>query len=231
MGESVSFASNGDTADGYLAVPASGSGPGLLLNQEWWGLNPQVKRLADRFAGEGFVVLAPDLYHGELATHDEMDKAAHLMTTLPIDRAARDMGGAVDYLLSRDDVIGDKVGAIGFCMGGMLTLVVAALQGDKIGAAVPYYGAPLGDGAPDWSGLTAPVSGHFAENDDFFGPEPIKALEAELKGMGKDVTFEVHPGTGHAFVNEENAFGTYNKDVAEACLAESVAFLKSKLPS
>jgi len=158
-----------------------------------------------------------------------MDKASHLMQTLPMDRAARDMGGAVDYLLSRDEVTGDKVGAIGFCMGGMLTLLVAALQGDKIGAACPYYGAPLGDGAPDWSGLTAAVSGHFAENDDFFAPGPVKELEAELKGMGKDVNFEVHPGTGHAFVNEEDAFGTYNKEVAEACLAESVSFLKSHL--
>src|SRR5436190_15461505 len=130
MAETVSFPSNGDTADGYLVLPASGSGPGLIVVQEWWGINPQIKGMTDRLAGEGFVVLAPDLYHGELATHDEMDKASHLMNTLPMDRAARDMGGAVDYLLSRPEVTGDKVGAIGFCMGGMLTLVVAALQGD-----------------------------------------------------------------------------------------------------
>src|SRR5262245_40389109 len=104
MGETVEFASNGDTASGYLATPASGSGPGVLVLQEWWGLNPQIKGVADRLAGEGFVALAPDLYHGELAEHDEMDKAGHLMSTMPADRAGRDMFGAISYLLGRDGV-------------------------------------------------------------------------------------------------------------------------------
>jgi carboxymethylenebutenolidase len=229
MSETVSFKSNGDEASGYLALPASGSGPGVIVIQEWWGLNPQIKGFADRLAGEGFVALAPDLYHGELAEHDEMDKAGHLMNTLPMDRAARDMSGAVAYLLSRDEVSGDKLGVIGFCMGGMLSLVLAANEGDRIGAVAPYYGAPLGDDGPDWSNLTAKVHGHFAENDDFFGPEPVKALEAKLKEMGKDVTFEVHAGTGHAFANETNAIGTYDKDEAEKALAQSFAFLRQNL--
>ncbi len=98
MGEMVSFASNGDTAQGYLALPATGSGPGVLVLQEWWGLVPQIKRVCDRLADEGFVALAPDLYRGEIAEHTEMDKAGRLMSTLPADRAARDMGGAVDFL-------------------------------------------------------------------------------------------------------------------------------------
>ena len=87
MGDMVEFKSNGDTAAGYLAVPASGSGPGVIVVQEWWGLNPQIKGVADKLAGEGFVALAPDLYRGELAGHDEMDKAGQLMTSLPMDRA------------------------------------------------------------------------------------------------------------------------------------------------
>src|SRR5262245_21951567 len=95
----VSFPVNGTEANGYLATPDGGSGPGLLVVQEWWGLNPQIKGVADRLAGEGFTALAPDLYHGELAGHDEMDKANELMSTLPPDRAARDMKGAIDYLL------------------------------------------------------------------------------------------------------------------------------------
>src|SRR4051812_16100071 len=156
MGETVEFASNGSTASGYLAMPPSGSGPGLLVLQEWWGLHPQIKGVADRMAGEGFVALVPDLYHGELAEHTEMDKAAQLMNSLPPDRAARDMGGAIDYLLAHDGTTGDKVGVIGFCMGGMLTLMITALQGDKVGAAAPFYGAPLGEMEPDWSNLTAP---------------------------------------------------------------------------
>src|SRR6476646_3453465 len=98
MGDNVEFPSNGGTAGGYLATPASGSGPGVIVIQEWWGLNPKIKGVCDRLAGEGVTALAPDLYHGELAEHDEMDKAGHLMTTLPMDRAARDMTGAVDFL-------------------------------------------------------------------------------------------------------------------------------------
>jgi carboxymethylenebutenolidase len=229
MGDMVEFSSNGGTARGYLALPATTPAPGVLVLQEWWGLNPQIKGVADRMAAEGFVALAPDLYHGELAKHDEMDKAAHLMSSMPIDRAARDMGGAVDFLLAHDAVSGSAVGAIGFCMGGAMTLLISALQGDKIGAAVPFYGAPLGDQAPEWSGLTAPVHGHFAANDDFFGPEAITALEAELRGMGKDVTLEIHPGTGHAFLNEDNPLGTYDPEVAKAAWDQSVAFLHKHL--
>ena len=229
MGTTVEFASNGDTAAGYLAVPASGRGPGVLVLQEWWGLNPQIKGVADRLAESGFVALAPDLYRGELAQHDEMDKAAQLMTALPMDRAARDMGSAVDYLLANDAVRGDKIGVVGFCMGGMLALVLAARQGHKIGAAAPYYGAPLGDNEPDWSNLSARVHGHFAENDDFFPPAAITGLRDQLRGMGKNVEFEVHPGTGHAFANETNALGTYDADAGGKCFAQTLGFLHEQL--
>lgn len=229
MGETVSFASNGDTASGYLAVPDSGSGPGLLVVQEWWGLVPQIKRTCDRLAAEGFVALAPDLYRGDYAEHTEMDKANELMTTLPPDRAARDMAGAIDFLLGHEAVRGDKVGVVGFCMGGMLTLMIAALQGDKVGAAAPFYGAPLGDMAPDWSSLTAPVQGHFAENDDFFPPAAVKDLERQLTDMGKDVEFIVYPSTGHAFGNEENALGTHDEQAAATAWDRATTFLKAKL--
>ena len=230
MSQTVEFPSNGSTASGYLATPTSGKGPGLLVVQEWWGLVPQIKRVCDRLAEEGFVALAPDLYHGEIAEHTEMDKANELMQSLPPDRAARDMAGAIDYLLGHEAIEGHRVGVIGFCMGGMLTLMISALQGDRVAAAVPFYGAPLGDMAPDWSGLTASVQGHFAEKDDFFGPEAIKALEAQLKGLGKDVDFIVYPGTGHAFANEENPIGTHDVSAAKTAWDSGVAFLKSKLP-
>src|SRR6187549_3344100 len=100
MAETVSFKSNGSTAAGYLVKPASGSGPGVLVIQEWWGLDSGIKQTTDRLGAAGFVALAPDLYHGELAAHDEMDKASHLMQSLPPGRAARDMSAAVDYLSS-----------------------------------------------------------------------------------------------------------------------------------
>jgi carboxymethylenebutenolidase len=114
-------------------------------------------------------------------------------------------------------------------MGGMLTLLVAAQQGDKIGAAAPYYGAPLGDSAPDWSGLTARVRGHFAASDDHFPPGPVKALETQLRDMGKDVEFEIHAGSGHAFTNEANVFGTYDADLTAKTWAATVTFLHDRL--
>src|SRR2546427_8263065 len=98
MGEMVEFFGDADKTDGYLATPAEGAGPGVLVIQEWWGLVPQIKRVCDRLASEGFTALAPDLYHGEIAKHTEMDKAAKLMSTLPPDRAGRDMAGGGDFL-------------------------------------------------------------------------------------------------------------------------------------
>jgi carboxymethylenebutenolidase len=229
MGQMIEFPANGSTARGYLAVSTSGSGPGVLVIQEWWGLVPQIKRVCDRLAAEGFTALAPDLYHGEMAEHTEMDKAAALMTALPPDRAARDMSAAIDHLLARGSTVGDSVGVIGFCMGGMLSLLIAAKEGDRVAAAAPFYGAPLGEGAPDWSGLTASVEGHYAENDDHFAPEAIRSLEADLQAMGKDVGMYIYPGTGHAFANEENALGTYDEDAAKVAWGRAVAHLHAHL--
>src|SRR4029078_10729936 len=157
MAETVSFKSNGGTASGYLVKPASGSGPGLLVIQEWWGLDPGIKEMTERFGKAGFVALAPDLYHGQLAAHDEMDKAAHLMQTMPPDRAARDMSGAVDFLASHPSVTSDGIGVVGFCMRGRLALIIAAGRSDKIKAVVPCYGFPQGPLEPAWSTLTASV--------------------------------------------------------------------------
>jgi carboxymethylenebutenolidase len=229
MGETVSFTSNGEEAEGYFAAAASGTGPGVLVLQEWWGLAPQLKRVVDRLSAEGFSALAPDLFRGELAEHTEMDKAAALMNSMPPDRAARDMAGAIEYLRSHDAVAGAKVGVVGFCMGGLLTFIVAAHQGDKVGAAAPFYGAPLGDAAPDWSGLTAPVLGHFAMNDDFFPPDAVRELEGQLRSMGKDVTFEYIPETGHAFANEDNPLGTHDPDATVKTWSHAVSFLRERL--
>ena len=231
MAQTVEFASNGNTASGYLVVPDTGSGPGVLLIQEWWGLSQSLRDVADRLGAAGFVALAPDLYHGELADpeHQEMDRAAELMNALPPDRAGRDMSGAVDYLADHEAVTGDGVGVVGFCMGGMLSLIIAANRGDRIKAAVPFYGFPSGDAEPDWSGLTAVVRGHMAENDDFFGPEAAGALEAKLQGLGKDVTLTVHAGTGHAFMGPHNALGTRDEALAEQLWPQVTAFLHEQL--
>jgi len=226
MGETVQFRSNGSTASGYLVTPPSGSGPGVLVIQEWWGLDSGIKEMADRLGREGFVALAPDLYHGELAGHDEMDKASHLMQNMPADRAGRDMSGAVDYLSSHSAVTSTGIGVVGFCMGGMLSFIIAANRPDRVKAVVPFYGFPQGSAEPDWSKLSAAVSGHMAEKDSFFSPDAARALEAKLRAMGKDVTMTVHPGTGHAFMAPHNALGTYNPEVARKVWPQAVAFLK-----
>jgi carboxymethylenebutenolidase len=229
MPETVEFRSNGNMASGYLAAPASGSGPGVLVIQEWWGLDSSMKEMTNRLAQAGFVALAPDLYHGELAQHDEMDKASHLMQSLPADRAGRDMSGAVDYLSGHPAVTSKGIGVVGFCMGGMLAFIIAANRPDKVKAVVPFYGFPQGASEPDWSKLTAAISGHMAEKDSFFSPEAAHALEAKLRGMGKNVTLTVHPGTGHAFMGPHNALGTFNAEVAAKVWPQAVSFLKENL--
>jgi carboxymethylenebutenolidase len=229
MGENVEFPSNGNTAGGYLARAKEGAGPGVVVVQEWWGLDSYIKGACDQLADEGFTALAPDLYHGDLAKHTEMDKAAELMNSLPPDRAARDMGGAVGFLLGHESVRGHNVGVLGYCMGGMLALILADQQGDKVGAVVSYYGYPSGDTEPDWSNLSAPVLMHVAGNDDFFGPSGAEELEEKLKGMGKDVTMHLYPGTGHAFALDHNALGTHDADAQRQAWVRTLEFLRKHL--
>ena len=229
MSQTVEFPSNGSTASGYLVTPAAGSGPGVLVIQEWWGLDSGIKEWTNRLGAAGFVALAPDLYHGQLAEHDEMEKAAHLMQSMPADRAGRDMSAAVDYLTKHTAVTSKGIGVVGFCMGGMLSFLIAANRPDAVRALVPFYGFPSGQTEPDWSKLTATVRGHMAEHDSFFSPEAARALEAKLRAMGKDVTLTVHAGTGHAFMGPHNALGTLNTEVAGRIWPEVVAFLKDTL--
>lgn len=225
----IDFRSNGNTASGYLALPEGRRGPGVIVVQEWWGLDSGIKEMADRLAAEGFVALAPDLYHGELAGHTEMDKAGELMQSLPPDRAARDMSGAVDHLAEHDATTSDAIGVMGFCMGGMLTFLLAAHRPDRIAAAVPFYGFPQGDDQPDYSQIEASIQGHMAEHDDFFPPDAAKGLEAHLKSLGKDVTITVHEGSGHAFMAPHNALGTQDEELAATVWPQAVAFLHEHL--
>ena len=224
--QNTTFASNGGEAHGYLALPPSGSGPGVIVIQEWWGLTDHIADVTDRLAAEGFVALAPDLFGGKVA-HDA-DEAGRLMSELPVDRAARDLAGAVDYLLGHDAVTSSKVGAIGFCMGGGFVLMLAAQQGDKIGAAVPFYG--VGPGVPDtFTGLTAAVQGHYGERDDFYPVDQARQQEEQIRReSGAEVEFFYYPA-GHAFHNDENALGTYDEESAKLAWQRAVGFLKEKL--
>jgi carboxymethylenebutenolidase len=224
--QNVSFPSNGDTAYGYLALPPSGSGPGLIVIQEWWGLTSHVKDVTDRFAAEGFVALAPDLFGG--ATTHDADEAGRLMGELPVASAARDLAGAVDLLLGHDAVTSTAVGAVGFCMGGGFVLVLAAQQGDRIGAAVPFYGV-LKEDYPSFAGLTAPLLGHFGEQDAFVEPSAVRALASRIEAeSGVRPDFRFYPA-GHAFFNDENLIGTYDKEQADIAWQRTLSFLHEHL--
>jgi carboxymethylenebutenolidase len=201
MGEMIEFAANGGTCPGYLAVPEGGSGPGVLVIQEWWGLVPHIADVCDRFAAEGFVALAPDLYRGQTTT--EPDEAGKLMMALNIGQATKDMSGAIDHLLGLDATTGERVGVIGFCMGGGLALAVATQRPDAVGACAPFYGViPWPDLQPDYAQLACPVRGHFAELDGFFGPELARGLEQQLRDLGKDAHIVIHDDCEHAFFND-----------------------------
>jgi carboxymethylenebutenolidase len=225
MGEIVDFASNGGTASGYLATPEGGGGIPVVVIQEWWGLVPHVQDVCDRFAAEGFVALAPDLYHGEKTT--EPDEAGKLMMAMNIEQAAKDMSGAVDKV---QQVSGrDAVGVTGFCMGGGLALVLACHRPDAVKACVPWYGLiPWPNAQPDWSKLEAAVLGHYAENDGFFGPAAVAELESTLEGLGKEVDLHVHPGVDHAFFNDTRS-DVYDETEATKGWEETLAFFRSKL--
>ena len=224
--QNVTFPSNGGTAHGYLALPESGVGPGVVVIQEWWGLTSHIADVTNRLAAEGFVALAPDLYGGT-TTHDS-DEAGKLMQELPVDSAATDLGGAVDYLLGHEAVVGRKVGAVGFCMGGGFVLVLAAQQGDKIGAAVPFYGV-LGEDYPSFTNLSAPLLGHFGEQDTMAPPDAVKALADRIESeAGRRPDFRLYPA-GHAFFNDENLLGTYDPEQASIAWHETLNFLRSTL--
>lgn len=224
--QNVTFPSNGNTAHGYLTLPESGSGPAVVVIQEWWGLTDHIADVCNRLANEGFVALAPDLYGGS-TTHDA-DEAGRLMQELPVDRAARDLGGAVDYLLGHEAVTSKQVGAVGFCMGGGFVLVLAAQQGDKVGAAVPFYGV-LGEDYPSFENLAAPLLGHFGEQDSMAPPESVEQLADRIeREAGERPDFRIYPA-GHAFFNDSNALGTYDATQAAKAWGSTLEFLRAKL--
>lgn len=224
MGEKITFGSNGSTAHGYLALPESGSGPGLIVIQEWWGLVDHIVDLTDRFAAAGFVALAPDLYGGK-TTHDA-ETAQKYLTELPVDQAARDLSGAVDYLLGRDEVTSSTVGAVGFCMGGTFVVLLAKEVGAKLSAAAPCY--PVGAfPLEDLGSVSAKVEIHVGAEDAFGATDVVDDLETKLKEQaGADVTVFSYPGQGHAFLNDENLLGTYDKESADLLWKRLVDFFQ-----
>ena len=225
-GRMVEFSSNGTTTPGYLSIPKKGTGPGVIVIQEWWGLVDHIKDVCDRFAAEGYVALAPDLYHGNKTKSP--DEAGKMMMALRIDEAERDLSGAIQYLLAQPETTGTKVGTVGFCMGGMLSLY-AASKNEQVGACVVFYGIHP-NVKPDLANIKAPVLGIYAERDQSTPPEAVRDLEQKLLAHGKSVEMHIYPNVGHAFFNDTRP-EVYDRRSAEDAWQRTIEFFAKNLLS
>jgi carboxymethylenebutenolidase len=221
-GSMVEFASNGSKTAGYLATPAAGKGPGVLVLQEWWGLVGHIKNVCDRFAAEGFTALAPDMYHGKTAS--EPDGAGKLFMALNIGQAEKDLRGAATYLAQHSSTA--KLGAVGFCMGGQLALFAGTLN-PSVGAVVNFYGIHP-NVKPDYGKLSGPVLGLFAEKDGFVTPQVAKDTDAAIKKAGKRSEINIYPNVDHGFFNDERP-DVYDKAAADDAWRRTLAHFRQSL--
>ena len=215
--------SDGETLMGYLAQPeGEGPAPAVIVLQEWWGLDDHIKDVTDRFAAEGFVALAPDLYHGVSTT--EPDEARKLVMALDMDEAVREIQQAVDYLLAQDFVAGDSVGLVGFCMGGRLVLATSLVE-DNLGATVAFYGSPLSpEQAPE---VKAPLLGLYGSADQGIPVDSVQAMGDALQAAGVEHEIHVYEGAQHAFFNDTRA--SYDAEAAADAWTRTLEWFRSRL--
>jgi carboxymethylenebutenolidase len=223
MGEMVTFPrTSGGTAEGYLSEAASAKAPGVVVIQEWWGLQGQIKAVCDRLAGDGFTALAPDLFDGKVVPYHDTAAANAAMASLDF-KAATDeaVRGAVRFLAAR----GGKVGLTGFCMGGAVT-VIGAVRIPELAAAVCFYGLPPEEVATA-KDVRVPLQCHFASEDDWCTPAAVDAFEEKLRAAGK--TYEIHRYEGqHAFMNSERP-EVHDPAAAKLAWDRCVAFFRRHL--
>lgn len=226
MGEMVTYPSDGTTSTGYLGLPGSGTGPGVIVIQEWWGLVDHIRSLVDRFAEAGFVALAPDLFHGVQTS--EPDQARTLLMGLAMDTAARDIAGAADHLAGLPQTTGG-VGAVGFCMGGSLALWSATLS-ERIPVAVGFYPAvPWERMRPRWddyAGKAAVI--HCSEQDGTSRAPGIQTAKQAIEAAGGECTLYDYPGTQHAFFNDDRP-EVYDAGAAASAWARTLDVLRTRL--
>jgi carboxymethylenebutenolidase len=215
-GTAVQYKSGDETVTGYIFTPhnqpVKGKLPAIVVIHEWWGVVPWVKEEAQKFADQGYVTLAVDLYRGRSASNP--DEAHELMRAVPHDRAVRDLSSAVAYLKSRKDVDVSKLGAIGWCMGGGYALNLAEASPD-LQAVVVNYGAVTSDTAT-LQPIHAAILGLFGGKDHGIPPEDVHAFEAAMKKLGKNVQIKIYTDAGHAFENPNNKQGYRADDAADA---------------
>ena len=224
--QTVSFKSGDETVNGFLVTPdGKGPFPAVLVIHEWWGLDDWVKDQTRALAREGYVALAADLYRGKVTNKQE--EAHQLMMGAPRDRVLRDLKAAFNTLAGRADVRKDRIGVIGWCMGGMYSLALATEE-PRLAAVVAYYGAPPTDAAAV-AKLKAPVLGNYGAEDKGPAPEQVKAFEDALKKAGKTVDIKIYPGAGHAFANPNNPWGGYREPAAKDAWQRTLAFFAKHL--
>lgn len=222
-GTIVEFKSNGGMAKGYLSLPESKKGKAVILLQEWWGLVDHIKDVADRLAKEGFVVLAPDLYHGE-ATNNPTD-AQKLVMAMEIAQVEKDVRGCVQYLLSSGYSSSKGIGIVGFCMGGALSLYSACLN-PQISACVVFYGIRK-DVENKFDQLQAKVMGFFGDQDKGNPIERVREIEVQLKKKDPNNSFTVYPGAQHAFFNDTRP--AYNPEAAKDSWGKMLTFFNTAI--
>ncbi len=223
--EMIEFPADGEPGQAFLALPeGDGPFPGVIVVQEWWGLDDHIKDVARRFTDEGFVALAPDLYHGKV-TH-EPNEAQKLMMSLNMGRASQELAKAADYLASKPEVAGRGVGAIGFCMGGGLALNLAC-DSPHVKAAAPFYG---GNPSPieKVGNLRGPVCAAYAQNDGWITPQVRQELEQALSQHGIAHEFKVYPGTEHAFFNDTRP-EVYSPEAANDAWQRAISLFRDNL--
>jgi carboxymethylenebutenolidase len=199
--------------------------PGLVLIQEWWGIEPHITDLAQKLATEGFVVAVPDLYHGQIATEPDDAQRMMMMLRQNVDNAVKEIIGALDTVKDMQDVEPKKLGLIGFCMGGFLTYTVAERYPD-LAAVVSFYGAGYKPTPESAARVTAPVLAIYGSQDASTPSEDIEHIEKTYKDAGKDITVKVYEA-GHAFINPMHGMG--NEQAAAEAWPLAVQFLKEKL--
>ncbi len=208
------------TVNTYLASPEQG-GPGILVLHAWWGLKPFFKEWCDRLAAQGFMALAPDLREGQIAT--TIDEAQALMEKSDHQFAGEVVLAAKDYLLSLPSRQGEKIGVMGFSMGGYWSLMLAMRDADKVAATVLYYGS----GGPDFTEIRSKIMGHFSEDDEWEPMKEVRSMEAGMKAAGVDVTIHFYPGVSHWFAEEDRP--EYNPAAAGLAWERTIEFLKKNL--
>jgi carboxymethylenebutenolidase len=223
MAGSVTFAVGERQIPGYLALPASEKGPGILVLHAWWGLNEFFRTLCERFAQEGFVVFAPDLYHGR-GPVQTIEQAEEIMPTLHQDEAFADITAAVSYLLAQPQTSGSSVGVVGFSMGGAYALDMSVTLAEEIAAVVTFYATYPG---LDYRSAKAAYLCHFAEDDPFEPAESVAQMEQDLQAAGRMVTVSTYPGTKHWFFEEDRP--EYDAQAARLAWGQTIEFLHQQL--